>query len=63
MCLLRFKRLPKYNKMSPAITDNIIANKVGSNIKVAITSIANDNKIISINGGRPSLYMANIKAL
>ena len=62
-CLLRFKRLPKYNKMSPAITDKMIANSVGSTNKVAITSIAKDNKIISINGGRPSLYIAKINAL
>ena len=62
-CLLRFKRLPKYNKTSPAITDKMIAKSVGSINKVAMTSIANDNKTMSINGGKPSLYIANMKAL
>ena len=62
-CLLRFKRLPKYNKMSPAITDKIIDKRVGSNNKVAMTKMAKDNKTISIIGGKPSLYIANTYAL
>jgi uncharacterized pyridoxamine 5'-phosphate oxidase family protein len=47
----------------PAMTDKMIAKRVGSNNKVAIISIEKDNKMISIIGGKPSLYMAKIKAL
>ena len=62
-CLLRLKRLPKYNNRRPAMTDKMIAKRVGSNNKVAMISIEKDNKMMSIIGGKPSLYMANIKAL
>ena len=62
-CLLRLKRLPKYNNRIPAMTDKMIAKRVGSKNKVAMISIEKDNKMISIIGGRPSLYMANMKAL
>ena len=48
---------------NPAITEMIIDNTVGSNNKVAITKMANDNNATKIIGGSPSRYMANINAL
>ena len=47
----------------PAIPVSIIANTCGSNSSVAMTKTANDNNTINITGGKPSRYIANIKAL
>ena len=61
--LLRLNLLIMFAIKSPATAVKIMARVVGSNNKVAITSIANERSITSITGGSPSRYMANIKAL
>ena len=48
---------------NPAITEIIIDSMVGSNNKVAITKMANDNNATKITGGSPSRYIAKINAL
>lgn len=49
--------------INPAITEMIMDKRVGSNNKVAITNMAKESKTTNITGGRPSRYMAKIKAV
>ena len=59
--LLNF--LIRFKIINPAITEIIMDKTVGSNNRVAITSMANDNNATKITGGSPSRYIVKINAL
>ena len=60
---LRLNLLIKSKMSSPAMAVMIVDKIVGSTSNVAMTKIANDKRATNIAGGKPSPYIAKIKAL